>query len=912
MTGRTTVSVPVARAARAYGRALVLLPAGFRSEFERELLADFTALAEAAHARGGRLAVWAVLRRAMVDVAMRSMVERRWESSLGRRRAAHGGAGGPRRGGLDRMMDMLRELAQAGRGLVRRPAFSVVAALTLALGMGANVAIFSVVDAVLLRPLDYPESERMVVVRHHAPGLNLPELENSAGTLALYREFSQTLQSIAAASTQFRNLSGTDRPDRVEALAVSPSFFDVIAMRPAIGRPFDEQDAVTGSAPVAVLTHGTWQSRFGSDPSIVGTVIQLDGVSTEIVGVMPVNFRWSRADASILIPVVQEGPPVFGTFGTFGIARLAAGVTLEEATREVEALQARITERFPELTPEFFQQAGWSATVTPFKDLLVEPIRATLWVLFGTVGLVLIIAGANVANLFLVRAEARQREVAVRSALGAARTRLAFAFLSESIVLSLAGGIAGVLLAWGGVSLLVANGPQDLPRLHEVGMDGRVLGFAFVLCVIMALLLALVPLARYAGSSFASLLREGGRGNTAGRERHRARKALITGQVALALMLLVGAGLTLRSVARLRSIDPGFNVDGVLTVAVSFGNAERPRAISFYQRALDEIAAVPGASVVGASNSLPLYPRGYNGSSFTIESQPRADDALPVVAIYAVITPGFLEALGVPLLSGRAPERRDHEGGPPVIWVNETFVTSFLGGNNAGLGERVRFGVDTTFAEVVGVVGDIRTLGLREEIRPTAYMPMTTSNPTVSMEVMTFAIRTGRDPMSLVNPVRQAVQRVDPTVPITAARSMEDVLSASLASTAFTTTLLSIAALVALLLGVIGLYGVISYVVGQRTQEIGLRMALGARPGDVRSMVLRDGMGVTAIGVGLGLIGAAAASRLLETLLFGVSARDPLTFGGVAMLLTGVSIFATWLPARRAAAVDPLVALRTE
>jgi predicted permease len=327
---------------------------------------------------------------------------------------------------------------------------------------------------------------------------------------------------------------------------------------------------------------------------------------------------------------------------------------------------------------------------------------------------------------------------------------------------------------------------------------------------------------------------------------------------------------------------------------------------------LDEIGTIPGVVTAGAANSIPLSPRGYNGSNFTIESQPPAEGALPPVAMYAVVTPGFLEAIGVPLEAGRTPERRDHEGGAPVIWVNHTFATQFLDGASSALGERVRFGGDTVFAEIVGVVGDVRTFGLREEIRPMAYMPMTTTNETVSMEVMTFAIRTERDPATLIGAVRQAVQRVDPTVPVASARSMEEVLAASLAETAFTTTLLAIAALVALLLGVIGLYGVISYVVGQRTQEIGVRMALGARPGDVRSMVLRDGISVTILGVGLGLVGAATASRLLETLLFGVSSRDPITFAGVAFLLTVVSIFATWLPARRAAAVDPLVALRSE
>jgi predicted permease len=889
-----------------------VLPRGFRARFENELVGDFEELVELAHARGGVLGVVGVTRRALTDLVLRSVIERRWESSAARRLAAHGGAAGLRRGARDRMTDAVRELGQAARALARRPGFSAVAAMTLALGIGANVAIFSVVNAVLLRPLAYPGSERMVVVRHHAPGLNLPELENSTGTLTLYRESARTIGPIAAVAVRYRNLSGVDRPDRINVVTVSPEFFDVVATRPALGRAFVEADALEGGAPVAVLMHGGWQARFGGDAGVVGRVIHLDGVATEIVGVMPRGFEWTSPDAVLLVPMVATSPPVFGTFGTLGVARLEAGVTLAEARREIEGLQTRLTERFPELTAEFLQQAGWSVTVESFKERTVAPIRTTLWVLFGTVGVVLLIAGANVANLFLVRAESMQREVAVRSALGAARRRLAFAFLSESVVLAVAGGVAGAVLAWAGVRLLVTSGPSDLPRLHEASIDARVLGFALLLSVVTAAVLSLVPLARYAGVSFANLLREGGRGNTSGRERHRARKALITAQVALALMLLVGSGLMLRSIARLRSVDPGFRADGVLTAAVSLGSANRARAVTFYQRVLDEVSAVAGVDVAGASNVLPLQPRGYNGSSFAVESRPRAEDALPVVAMYAIVTPGFFEAIGIPFRAGRAPERRDHEGGQPVIWVNETFAEQFLGGASTALGERVRFGTDSIFAEIVGVVGDVRTFGLREDFRPMAYMPMTTSNQSVSLEVMTFAIHTERDPASLVNAVRQAVQRVDPGVPLTSARTMDEVLAASLAATAFTTSLLGIAAVVALLLGVIGLYGVISYVVGQRTQEIGVRMALGARPGDVRGMVLRDGLGVTLAGVGLGLIGAAAASRLLATLLFGVSARDPVTFAGVALLLTGVSLFATWLPARRAAAVDPLVALRSE
>ena len=806
---------------------------------------------------------------------------------------------------------MLNELRLALRALAHRRGFFAVAALTLALGIGANVAIFTVVHSVLLEPLPYPESDRIVLVRHHAPGLNLPDLENSAGTIEFYRESATKIGRMAAVDDRTRNLAGLTRPDRVTMVQVTPEYFDVFATRPALGRPFEESDVAGGAAPVLILLEPAWRARFGGDASVIGKTVLVDGASTEIVGVMPRGFVWHDADAVALMPLQLDPQRSFGTFGRAGYARLAPGATLEEARQEISDLQRRITERFPEVTREFLDQAGWSVTVRPMKELLTEDIRTALWILLGTVGLVLLIAGANVANLFLVRAESRQREVAVRSALGAGPRRLATVFLAESLVLSGVGGGGGVLIAWAAVRTLVARGPSELPRLHEVGMDATVLGFALLLTIVATVLLALVPLGRFAGSISASALREGGRGNTAGRERHLVRQVLIAGQVALALVLLVGSGLMLRSAMRLRAVDPGFDAAGVLTVAVSPGRgASRTADVIFYQRVLDALAALPGVDATGAANSLPLELEGLNGSSFHVQSRPRTDDQLPPVAMYAAVTPGFFETLRVPLVTGRMLERRDHEGGLPVVLINRTFASRFFADN--AVGERVRFGDDAEWAEIVGVVGDVRTFGLKEEIRPMAYMPMSTANTSVSIELMKFVMRTSGEPAALIPAVRLAVERIDASVPVTSIRTLDDVLAASLAESTFTTLLLAIAAAVALILGVIGLYGVISYVVGQRTQEIGLRIALGAQPATVRRMVLRQGLGVTMAGVLAGLAAAIAVSRLLSSLLFEVSARDPITFGAVSALLVGVSLAATWLPARRAASVDPLVALRDQ
>ncbi|MCI0432032.1 MAG: ABC transporter permease [Gemmatimonadetes bacterium] len=903
---REPASVRVAR--HVYRQWLRLLPRTLRTDCGAEMEAEFVAMARQAGARGGAARVFAALACGVLDVLSGAVRER-----FSRRRPYGIAGGGPgwRKGHRERLEDMGNEIRLAVRALRRRPGFSVVAALTLALGIGANVAIFTVVDSVLLEPLPYPESDRIVTVRHHAPGLNLQDLENSAGTLEFYRETAQTITRMAGYDDVTRNLAGLAQPDRVQVVRVTPEFFDVMGVRPVIGRSFVESDGAEGAPPVLILLDRAWRTRFGADRSRVGSTVLLEGASTEIVGVMPPDFVWRDADAVALMPLELDPQRRFGTFGITGIARLAGGVEFEEAHREIDALQARIPDRWPDVTAEFQERAGWSVSLHRMKDLMIRDIRATLWILFGTVGVVLLIAGANVANLFLVRADSRQREIAVRSALGAGRRRLATSFLAESIVLAFVGGIAGTALAWAGTRVLVTRGPASLPRLHELTLDGAALAFALMLTVVTALVLAFVPVGRSAGMKLADALREGGRSSTTGRARHRVRKVLIAGQVALALVLLVGSGLMLRSAFRLRAVDPGFDPHGVITAAVSLGPGTSAAANAlFYQRVVDEVAALPGVESSGATNSLPLQLEGMNGGSFMIEGRPRADDELPPVAMNTVITPGFFETLRVPVLEGRGLERRDHEGGPPVVLVNQAFATRFLEGR--AIGERVRFGDDTVWAEIVGVVGDIRTFGLREEVRPMAYHPMTTSNPHVSIGLMFFAARTRLDPAGLVPAIRRIVENMDANVPVTAVRTLDGVVAASLAESTFATLLLAIAAGVALLLGVIGLYGVISYVVGQRRHEIAVRIALGAKPAVVRGMVLRQGMGVTTAGVLIGLGAAVGVSRLMASLLFEVSARDPFTFAAVAALLISVSLLATWLPARRAAAVDPLVALREE
>ncbi|HEX7090564.1 MAG TPA: ABC transporter permease [Longimicrobiales bacterium] len=899
----------VAAGEAVYRALLRAYPRDFRSRFADEMALAFRDASRAA-LEAGRRRLAAAWLRFLLDLAATAVRER-----VAARRA---GALHPplhpttRRG--DPMGVLIQDVRHGLRALVRRPGFAAAAALTLGLGIGGTVAIFAVVNAVLIRPLPYPDPEQLVVLEHHAPGLNLPDLENSAGTIRLYRTHARSFSSIAVVNAQERNLTGGDRPVRVSVAEVSPELFDVLRVQPALGRRLLPDDAQPGGPRVAVLTHAGWSARFGRAPDIIGRVVEFDGVPTEIVGVMPEGFAYPSDETVALLPLWVDPNGPFGTFGLTGLARLAPGVTLESAAREVEQLQARIPEIAGDggINAGFLERAGWSASVTRLKEEIIgDDVATALWVVLATVGFLLLVACASVANLFLVRAEARRKELAVRSALGATRTRLAAGFLSESVILGLAGGALGVLLAAVGVRALVAAGPAQLPRLHEVSVDATVLLFALALSVLAGLAFGGLPLPRYLRGPLVEGLREG-RGDTGSRERQVMRKGLIAAQIALSLMLLAGSGLLLRSFQRLRAVDPGFRPEGVLTLGISRGERDgRNDPTGFYRRVMDEVRGLPGVQTVGVTNALPVLPRGINGSSFDIESRPRAEDALPPVAMFAVVGPGYFETMGIRLLEGRPMEPRDHEGEiPRYVWVSRSFARDFMEGR--ALGERVRFGTDPDWLEIAGVVEDVRMFGLDQDIRPMAYLTLNTRTVNVNLSVGQLVVRTAGDPMVLAPSVAAAVRRVAPDVPLTAARTMKQVVAESMAQTSFTMIVLIVAGTVSLLLGLIGLYGVIGYVVTQRTREIGLRIALGAAPGEVRGMVLRQGMALSLVGVAIGLAGALALSRLLESLLFGISSRDPLTLAAVTLLLVAASALAVYLPARRASAVSPMDALRTE
>jgi len=893
----------------AYAALGRFLPGDFRSRFLDDAVRDLRDTLRAGHARRGWPGVVTAGTAALADMMRRIPVEW-WKALRGtgenRGRSGHPGTG-------EWMMTLWNDLRIAARALARRPAYAMAALVTLALGIGATVAIFTVVNDVVIRSLPYPDADRVVVIEHHAPGLSLPNLENSAGTLNLYWKRADFLQSLAAYDQQQRNLLGGPHPDRVEVVAVTPQLFQVLGAHPSVGRAFTADDAAQGAAPVGILTHAAWVTRFGADPGVVGRTVQVDDATTEIVGVMPEGFAFPDPDAALLTPLYVDPNGTFGTFGTAAVARLAPGVTLEQAQARIQQLQSGISEMFPDITPDFLKQAGWGATVERLQDKVVgAKIASALWIVLATVGFVLLIACANVANLFLVRAESRQKELALRAAMGAGRGHIASGFLGEALLLGGVGGALGLLLAWGGIHLLVSNGPAALPRLHEISVDGTSLLFAGLVSLVSSLALGAIPLVRYSGVRLASILRDGGRASTDGRERHRTRSVLVTAQLALALVLLVGSGLMLRSFDRLRSVDPGFDPHDVLTVGMSLGDGvENTEAAAFYQRVADEVAALPGVQKVGISSAIPVGGGNHNGGSFYIDDKPRDESQLPPVAMYKAVGADYLAALRLPLLEGRDLTRTDWNGGEPVALVNKAFEDQFLDGKAVGRG--VRWDTAGAFARVVGVVGNVREQGLQEDVRPWAYLPMVEAGwayPHLSR--MYLFIRSDPGTAPPVTAIRDIVGRLNASVPLTTVRTMDQVMARSMAETSFTMVLLAIATGVALFLGAVGLFGVISYVVSQRTREIGVRAALGARREDIRRMVFRESAGVAVAGVALGLVAAYGLTRLMGAVLFDVSATDPVSFVAAPVLLVAVTVTATWLPARRASRVDPMEALRAE
>jgi len=808
---------------------------------------------------------------------------------------------------------LLAEIRQAARRLLRTPSFAAAVILTLALAIGANTAIYGVIRRVILRPLPFPEADRLVYLDHAALGIGAQSgLDMTQGLYAFYGRESRSLRQIAVYRTQDMNVADGADAERVEVGAATSTLAPTLRASAELGRFFDAAEDARGANPVAVLSHGLWARRFGADPAIVGRSVRLDGVPYQIVGVMPRDFAFPDRETALWIPLAL-GPAGsdFGGFSLRGVGRLAPGWTAEAAERELATALPRLGGMFP-------AAAAWIGgirlrpLVTPLKDHVVGSVERTLWILMGAVAFVLLIALANVANLFVVRGEARRRELAVRLALGARRRDLVPHFLAEAALLAAAGGALGLLLAWGALDLLRTYGSPSLPRLEEIRVDGGVLLVTAGLAALVALALGALPL--LSGHRIAGGIREGGRSLTADRRRIRGRNVLVAGQVALAVVLIVGAALMVRSFWSLRRADPGFVPDGVLAFDIGLPQRDYPtavRAAAAERSILDAIRSLPGVVSAGATTCLPFCGKWY-GDDWSAEGVPTAPGEHPPVVAMRRVSAGFFEALRIPIRAGRPLTADDEARAANVVVISAQLARRLWPGADP-IGRRLvgRGRPGAELYTVVGVAADTPIRDLTENPAPLMYLPLVSEDAAgPGPWLVEIVVRSRVSPAGLVDAIRRQVKAVDPGVPVARVRTMESVVADASARLAFTALLLGVAAVLALVLGVVGIYGVIAYVVGRRTREFGVRLALGATGGEIAAMLVRYGGSVVGAGMGAGLGGALLLTRVLRALLFGVSPTDPLTFAAVSALVAAAALVAIYVPARRAAAIDPATTLR--
>jgi putative ABC transport system permease protein len=812
-----------------------------------------------------------------------------------------------------RLDDLARDVGFALRMLRRAPGFTAVVVATLALGIGANTAVFSVVRSVLLRPLPFPEEERLAVLLMRAPNFNMEDAPSSPPEYAVYRDQTRSWEQLAAYRLQSATVaeSGQEAERLVVALA-SSNLFGTLRAQPALGRLFTPQEDREGSGNVAVLSHGFWMSRYGGDPGVIGKTVRLDGIPRTVVGVMPATFGFPSRDVRLWVPLALTSEQLQrrGSHNLSIVGRLRGGVSLDAAEREVTALVSRLIEQranFHEWHPVYLRS---------LRTDIIGDVSHPLWVMMGAVALVLVIACANVANLLLVRAASRAREMSLRSALGAGRRRLVSQLLTESLVLAAAGGLAGVALAYLGVESLGRIAPANLPRLDEIQVDTTVLAITSILTLGAGVLFGLAPALQASRANIQGMLGEEGKGGTAGRKHVRLRDILVASETALAVVLLVGAGLLLQSFQRLMAVDPGFRAQGVFTGRVSLPGVSYPDdqdVVSYYERLLSQVARVPGVAAAGAVSVVPLT--GAAGpSDVEVEGWTGLPDAPRPTADVQAVTPGYFAAMRIPVRAGRLFEAGDRADAPLVAVVSETLARDYWRGRSA-LGGRIRLdGDDERFAQVVGIVPDVRQESLASPTpRGTLYLAHAQTPLTWSVPLsMSLTVRTGVEPASVTGAIRRVVHEIDPSVPLYQVRTMDEVIAGTTETQRFSMLLQLSFAGVALLLAMLGLYGMLAFSVARRTREIGIRMALGAERSGVRRMVVAQGLRVVTFGLAAGILGAIAAGQLLESLLYGVSSTDPVTFATVVGALLAAALVACWIPARRASGVDPAVALRAE
>ena len=810
------------------------------------------------------------------------------------------------------------------RRLLRAPLFSIVAILTLAVGIGANTAIFSVVNGVLLKPLPFHEADRLVGVWHTAPGIDIPVLNQGPTNYFVYREESQTFEDFALWQGAAISITGTGEPERIQALRVTDGLLNILRVRPALGRDFTLEDDTPGNPDRLIVSHAYWQRKFGGDPSAVGRTLTVDGRSFEVVGVLPQDFRFLDRNPQVLLPMRFNRAEVHvGNFSYQGIARLKPGATIDGANADVARMIPLTVERFP-LPPGFsrqmFDAAKIGPRVRPLADDVIGDTGQMLWILLGTVGLVLLIACANVANLFLVRAEGRQQELAIHAALGAGWRRMTWELLSESLTLALLGGAAGLGLAYAGIQALASIAPDGLPRVQEISIDPIVLLFTLAISVVAGLLFGLLPVIKFARPQLANALKEGGRLSSAGKARHRARNTLVVAEIALAVVLLVASGLMIRTFQAMRQVQPGFTKpEEVLTIRISIPEMlvkDPAETVRMHQQISERIAQVPGVRSVGLSSSITMDGNDSNDPIFA-EDFPVPEGRIPPMRRYKWIGPNYFETMGNPIVAGRPLDWNDSYNKAAVVVISENLAREFWKDPAVALGRRIRPSPSAPWRTIVGVVGNERDDGVTRPATTIVYWPVLVErlwSDAISVQrTMGYAIRSERSGSpTLLKEVQQAVWAVNPNLPVASVRTLEEIQSESMAQTSFALVMLSIAAGVALLLGVVGIYGVISYIATQRTREIGIRMALGAAQRDVSSLFLRHGLVLSAIGIVLGVAGAAGLTQLMSSLLFGVQPLDWITYVSVAAGLAATALVASYVPAARAARIDPSVALRYE